>query len=258
MLRGALTEPGHLTIRRATPAPWLPLAACLLMLTLAAGAASAQTRRDGAADGVAGKVAELENKVALLESEVALLRERLEALLGKQPDSQVYTVPVGESPVRGAPGAPLTLVMLGDYQSDYTARAQHVVNRLLATYPQRVRFVYKHYPLTDLHPLASEAALAGLAAERQGLFWEYHDQLFRNARRLDAALLVVLAEQVGLDLTRFDRDRRSLWALERLAADEKQAVTLDVAGLPTLYLNGRLLPTWRYDYLQEQVERAPQ
>jgi protein-disulfide isomerase len=210
-------------------------------------------RRDGAP--LADKVGELENRIVLLESEVASLRDRLEALLGAEPRYRVQQLPVGESPVRGAPDGPVTLVMFGDYQSDYTARAQHVVQRLLETYPRRLRFVYKHYPLTQLHPIANDAALAALAAERQGLFWELHDQLFLNARRLDPTLILVLAEQVGLDLTRLERDRRSLWALERLSADEKLATSVGVAGLPSLFLNGRLMPTWRFDYLQAQVDK---
>ncbi len=194
-----------------------------------------------------------------LEGEVALLRERLEALLGESPDERIRIVPVDQSPVRGATGATggmVTLIMFGDYQSDYTARAHHAVSRLLKSFPSRVRAVFKHYPLTQLHPLANEAALAALAAERQGLFWEYHDQLFLNYRRLDSAMLLVLAEQVGLDLSRFNQDRRSLWALERLAGDEKLATSLGVKGLPTLYLNGRMLPTWRYDYLESQLEKV--
>ncbi len=253
-----MTDPATLTRRWALLPPCLRalLLRCLLLLSLlapAAGNLHAQTA--AAPPELPTRVAELENKVALLESEVAALRDRLEALLGKEPGSQIVSVPIGDSPLRGNPNAPITLVMFGDYQSDYTARAQYVVKRLLATYPQRLRFVYKHYPLTQLHPLANDAALAALAAERQGLFWEYHDLLFQNARRLDNAVLLVLAEKAGLDVTRFDRDRRSLGALERLQADEKLGTTLGVAGLPTLYVNGRLMPTWRYDYLQSQIDK---
>jgi protein-disulfide isomerase len=249
-----LHEPARAS--RVRPLCALPLPAVLLLGALLLGAPTlhAQSRSPQAPD-LSGKVTELENKVALLESEVALLRDRLEALLGKEPGNKVQNVPIGESPVRGNPNAAITLVMFGDYQSDYTARAQYVVKRLLEAYPQRLRFVYKHYPLTQLHPLASDAALAALAAERQGLFWEYHDRLFQNTRRLDNSVLLVLAEQVGLDLTRFDRDRRSLSVLERLQVDEKLAATLGVAGLPTLYLNGRLMPTWRFDYLQGQIDK---
>jgi protein-disulfide isomerase len=241
---------------RPACAPWPLLLALALWLACALPAA-AQTRPSapaGAPD-LPARVVDLENKVALLESEVAVLRDRLEALLGKQPGDQVQSVPIGASPVRGNPNAPITLVMFGDYQSDYTARAQYVVKRLLEAYPQRLRFVYKHVPLTQIHPMSNDAALAALAAERQGLFWEYHDRLFQNSRRLDNSLLLVLAEQTGMDLARFDRDRRSLAVLERLQADEKLASTLGVAGLPTLYLNGRLMPTWRYDYLKEQIDK---
>jgi protein-disulfide isomerase len=249
-----LHEPARAS--RVRPLCALPLPAVLLLGALLLGAPTlhAQSRSPQAPD-LSGKVTELENKVALLESEVALLRDRLEALLGKEPGNKVQNVPIGESPVRGNPNAAITLVMFGDYQSDYTARAQYVVKRLLEAYPQRLRFVYKHYPLTQLRPLASDAALAALAAERQGLFWEYHDRLFQNTRRLDNSVLLVLAEQVGLDLTRFDRDRRSLSVLERLQVDEKLAATLGVAGLPTLYLNGRIMPTWRFDYLQGQIDK---
>jgi protein-disulfide isomerase len=228
----------------------------LLGCTLGALAAPATAQQRAAgSDALANRVADLENKVALLESEVAAMRDRLEALLGKDPGAQVQNVPIGDSPVRGNPAGSVTLVMFGDYQSDYTARAQYVVKRLLEAYPQRLRFVYKHDPLTQQHPMANDAALAALAAGKQGLFWQYHDLLFQNSRRLDGNLLLVLAEQAGLDLTRFDRDRRSLWALERLQADEKLAAQLGVAGLPALYLNGRLMPTWRYDYLQDQINK---
>lgn len=243
----------------------LPSFRPLLLLALLAacgaiysGSAWAQGGSDRNVPTLEEKIGSLESKVIFLEGEVALLRERLEALLGESPDERIRIVPVADSPVRGATGGAgsmLTLVMFGDYQSDYTARAHHAVSRLLKSFPNRVRAVFKHYPLTQLHPLANEAALAALAAERQGRFWEYHDQLFLNYRRLDSSMLLVLAEQVGLDLSRFNQDRRSLWALERLAGDEKLATSLGVKGLPTLYLNGRMLPTWRYDYLESQIEK---
>ncbi len=226
-----------------------PICAVLALWPTTAGLAQSR------AQDLDRKVARLEEKVATLESEVTVLRERLQTLLGLEPESRVFDVPVGASPQRGAANAPITLVMFGDYQSDYTARAQHVVSRLLKAYPQRLRFVYKHYPLTQVHPLATEAALAALAAERQEAFWSYHDQLFQHTRRLDSTVLLVLAEQGGLDITRFDRDRRSLWALERLAEDEQHATQLDVAGVPTLFLNGRKMATWRYDYLERQIAR---
>lgn len=225
----------------------------LLAILAVAGASSAFAQEEQ--QGLEQKVTELEQKVLLLESELAQLRERLETLVPDQFDQRVRSLPPGDSQVQGELEAQVTLVMFGDYQSDYSARAQHAIRQVLRDFPNRVRYIYKHYPLTQLHPLANDAALAALAAERQGRFWEYHDQLFLNTRRLDANVLLVLAEQVGLDLSRFNVDRNSLWALGRLSEDEKLATAAGLTGVPSVFLNGRPMTTWRYDYLRQQVAR---
>jgi len=225
----------------------LPLLA--LLAVGAVGQAAAQNN-------LSERVERLEQEQARLRTELALLRDRLDALLGPVGDERIYTIPVGNSPVRGNPDANVTLVEFGDYQSDYAQRAEHVVKRLLQEYPRRLRFVFKHYPLTAVHPQAQEAALAALAAQRQEQFWKMHDLLFQNTHRLEPALYLILAEQVGLDVTQFDRDRRSLWALERMDEDEKAATAASVDAVPTFFLNGRRMETWRYDYLKAQIEDA--
>ena len=197
----------------------------------------------------------LQRRVTLLESELAALREQLQELVGTELRYQVQEVQLGSSPVRGGQHAPITLVLFGDYQSDYTARAHQVVLRLLAAFPDDLRYIFKHYPLTEQHPFANDAALAAVAAEEQGLFWEFHDKLLENTRRLDLTITLLLAEEVGLDLPAFDAARRSIMALSRLAADEKEATRLNVSGVPALFLNGRLLSTWRHDYLHDQIEQ---
>ncbi len=196
----------------------------------------------------------LEAEYLLLKGEVALLRERLSGLLGPPGAERIYDLSVGNSPTRGRSDAPITLIEFGDFQSDYATRATHVVNRLLAEFPEPLRFVYKHYPLSSLHPQANEAALAALAAEKQERGWEMHDLLFQNSRRLDPNLYLLLAQQLGLDLSQFDQDRRSLWALERLSEDEKAAVGADVRGVPAFFLNGRRMENWRYGFLKSKIE----
>ncbi len=196
----------------------------------------------------------LEREYLEMKNQVNLLRERLEEALGPAEERRIHEFSVGESPVRGNPDAPLTLIEFGDFQSYYSTRARHVVNRLLEEYPDDLRFVFKHYPLTTLHPQANEAALAALAADRQERGWEMHDLLFQNTRRLEPNLYLVLAQQLGMDLVRFDQERRSLWALERLAEDEKQAVRTGVNAVPTFFLNGRRLKSWRYDFVKARVE----
>ena len=201
------------------------------------------------------RLAELERSQLELKNRLILLEDRLNALLGESEPARVYDIPVGNAPVRGNPDAALTLVVFGDYQSDYCARAQYALNRLLEAYPRELRIVYKQYPLRTLHPNAYYAALAALAAGKRGRFWEMNELLFRNGRVLQPSIYPVLASQIGLDLPAFERDRISLWALERMAEDEKDAVKAEVRGVPALYLNGRRLSAWRLDFVKAQVDR---
>ncbi len=204
---------------------------------------------------LADRVERLEIENLELRAELNLLRERIALLLGPEGDTRINRILDGESPVRGPPEAPLTLVEFGDFQSDYTTRAFHVVRRLLEEYPDSLRFIFKHYPITALHPQANEAALAALAAERQQKGWEMHDLLLQNSRRLEPTLYLLLAQQLELDLPLFERDRRSLWALERLSEDDKAAVGAEVVGVPTFFLNGRRLKNWRYGHVKGEIEK---
>jgi len=239
-----------------------PLAA--LLLPLRPGVPLAQASRPAAPSAAqAGSSPELSQRMTGLErdqmelrTDLAALRERLDALLGPSPDTRIFKIGVGNAPVRGGAEASITLVVFGDYQSVYSVRAHFVVKRLLEEYPNAIRVVYKQYPLPpNVHPQAQDAALAALAAEKQGKFWELHELLYQNTRRLDANLYTVLAEQAGLSLTQFERDRRSPEVQQRLADDEQSATLASVPGVPALYLNGRLLPTWRYDYVRTLIEQ---
>jgi protein-disulfide isomerase len=223
------------------------------MLAGAPGSAQAQARAP--APDVTQRMTQLERDQMDLKAEVAALRERLDALLGPSADSRPVKLLAGNAPVRGNPDAAITLVLFGDYQSVYSVRAYYVVKRLLEDYPTAIRVVYKQYPLPPaLHPQALDAALAAIAAERQGKFWELTDLLYQNSRRLDATLYPVLADQAGLNLAQFEKDRRSPDAQARLSEDEQSAVGASVPGVPALFLNGRMLPQWRYDYVRAQIE----
>lgn len=197
----------------------------------------------------------LETEYLQLKNEVTILRERLGALLGPQGEERIHEIAVGDSPVRGNVEAPLTLIEFGDFQSEYAARASHVIRRLLEEYPDRLRFVFKHFPITSVHAEAHEAALASLAAEKQERAWEMYDLLFKSTRRLDPNIYLLLAQQLNLDLSGFDRDRRSLWALERMDMDEKSAVRAGITAVPTFFLNGRRMKSWRYDFLKSQIDQ---
>ena len=220
----------------------------LALLWLFPAALSAQ-------DDAQKRIAELERSQLDLKNRLILMEDRLNALLGETEPARVYDIPAGNSPVRGNPDAALTLVVFGDYQSDYSARAQYALYRLLEAYPRELRVDYKQSPLRTLRPNAHDAALAAIAAGKQNRFWEMHELLFRNGRALQPAIYPLLASQIGLDLPAFERDRISLWALERLTEDEKDATKAEVKAVPALYLNGRPLSSWRFDTVKTQVDR---
>ncbi|MBI3994251.1 MAG: thioredoxin domain-containing protein [Candidatus Lambdaproteobacteria bacterium] len=207
-------------------------------------------------EALTARVQELEAQHTKLENQILELTDRLNVLLGAPERQDVFVIPLGESPIRGNPQAPVTLTVFGDYQSGYTARAQAVVQLLLEEFSNQLRYVYKHFPLSARNAQANEAALSAIAAQRQNKFWEMHDALFRNSRRLEPNLYLVLAEQNGLDLLQFQSDRNSLWTLERLSEDEKLGAKLGVADVPAFFLNGRRMSTWRHDYLKEQIRRV--
>ena len=215
----------------------------------------AAAQRSGNDTSIAQRLEALEAQQRLLRNEVLVLQDRLNAIAPVDDPNRVFEIPIGASPLLGEPSAPLTLVVFGDYQSAYSNRAQAVVDSLLDAYPGQLKVVHKHLPLTDRHPNAGAAALSAIAAQLQDKFWDMHHRLIRYSRRLDADILPLLATEIGLDIVRFQSDRNSLLALERLGEDERLAARLGVDAVPTFFLNGRRMATWRLDYLREQIDR---
>ena len=108
--------------------------------------------------------------------------------------------------MRGPDRAPVTLVEYGDFECPYCGRAEPAVRELLAGYGD-LRYVWRHLPLTDVHPHALLAAEGAEAAARQGKFWEMHDQLLDHQGALTAKDLIRYAAELGLDIEQFTRDR---------------------------------------------------
>ena len=140
--------------------------------------------------------------------------------------------------IRGPEGAPVTLVEYGDFECPYCGQAEPVVRRLLADFGD-VRYVWRHLPLTDVHPGAQLAAEASEAAAGQGAFWEMHDLLFQHQDDLRPVSLVRYAAELGLDVDRFrDELRKHAWS-SRVAEDVDSADLSGVSGTPTFFINGR-------------------
>lgn len=140
--------------------------------------------------------------------------------------------------VRGPETARLILVY-GDYECPYTRRAYREIERIERERPDGIRFAFRHFPLTDIHPHALAASRAAEAAAAQGRFWEMHDTLFHRQKALEDEDLRRYADELGLDLAQFDRERGGDAALERIERDYRSGLESgQVLGTPTLFIDG--------------------
>lgn len=140
----------------------------------------------------------------------------------------------------GSPSAAVTLVEYGDFECPTCAQAYHAVNLLLTHFGQDLRFVFRHFPLREVHPHAQIAAEAAEAAGAQQRFWAMHRFLFENALHLDARALNRYAEQAQLDLRRFDYEMGHHVYLPRVQAHLDSGASSGVRGTPTFFVNGLL------------------
>jgi len=155
-------------------------------------------------------------------------------------DATVHRVPIDGAPARGDAAALVTLVAFSDYQCPFCRRGDETVEALRATYGSKLRVVMRQKPL-PFHDRARPAALAALAADEQGKFWEMHEQLFKNNRALGDADLARIAGEIGLDVAKWRAAMTSTAIAERLAEDSALADSLSVRGTPSFFINGRML-----------------
>ena len=142
--------------------------------------------------------------------------------------------------VRGEAAAPLILEY-GDYECPYSRQAFRAIERVERELSGRLRFAYRHFPLTQIHPHALAAAATAEAAARQGRFWEMHELLFHRQKALEDDDLRAYATEIGLDVARFDRDRADDEVLARIERDVASGeATGLVRGTPTLFVDGIL------------------
>jgi protein-disulfide isomerase len=138
----------------------------------------------------------------------------------------------------GASHAPVTVVEYGDFECPNCKQAAPAVRLLLERYPGRVRLVYRHFPLEEVHPHALQAALAAEAAAGQGKFWPMHDLLFDNQRHLKLPQLRGYAQRLELDLLRYDAEMEGELYLQRVREQVEGGERSGVRGTPTFFLNG--------------------
>ncbi|MEO3768979.1 Na+/H+ antiporter NhaA [Micromonospora sp. B9E7] len=165
---------------------------------------------------------------------------RARALLGVTESIVDLMLPVdpNRDHMRGPVDAPVTVVEYGDFECPYCGQAEPVVRELLADFAN-IRYVWRHLPLTDVHPHAQLAAEAAEAAGEQGAFWEMHDLLLTHQDALSPTDMLGYAEQLGLNLDMFREHVAKRMGVDRIAEDVDSADLSGVTGTPTFFINDR-------------------
>jgi len=162
----------------------------------------------------------------------------VEAPVTQTPRFVRYDVPTDGFYSIGPKDAPITIVEFSDYQCPYCRRWHNEVYQpLLASYPGKIRLVYRNLPLTSIHPDAMSAAEAALCAGEQNAYWQYHEKLFDNTA-LGTSVYMQYAQELGLDTTSFEACITEHKYKETIQADSDFAVNLGVSSTPTFFING--------------------
>jgi protein-disulfide isomerase len=144
-------------------------------------------------------------------------------------------------PALGSSSAPVTIVEFSDFQCPFCLRASPTLKQVRQTYGDKVRIVWKDFPLTQIHPQAFKASEASHCAAEQNKFWEYHDKLFASQQALQPESLKQYAKDLGMDAAKFDACLDASKYAERVRDNVSAGAQLGVNSTPTLYINGRRL-----------------
>ena len=159
--------------------------------------------------------------------------------------------------VQGPASAPLTLVEYADYECPDSRRAWPIVKALQRRFGPRLRFVFRHFPLRQIHEFAEHAAEVAEAAGAQGKYWEMHDRLYERQFALDDVYLIEYAADLGLDAARVQRELETHVHRAHVRADIKDGLESGVKGTPTFFVNGvRFRGPWDEEKLSQALEQS--
>ena len=164
--------------------------------------------------------------------------------------------PVSEKDhLQGDKNAAIELVEYGDYQCPHCGRAYPIIKEIQKKLGSKLKFVFRNFPLAEAHPNATNAAIASEAAAEQGKFWEMHDSLFEHQNSLRDSSLLKYAGQIGLDITKFEKDFDRQDIQDKVADDFESGVRSGVNGTPTFFINGKKYnDSWDEDILLGYLE----
>src|SRR3989339_188654 len=160
------------------------------------------------------------------------------ALASEPVEDGVFDLETTDDPSLGSSSAQVTIVEFADFGCPYSQESSFVVRELALQYPEDVRFIYRDFPLVDLHPIAQKAAEAGECAQDQGKFWEYHDKLYQNQNDLTEERLVEFAAELNMNVYQFESCVTSGRYANEVLDDYPAGGEAGVRGTPTFFING--------------------
>jgi protein-disulfide isomerase len=140
--------------------------------------------------------------------------------------------------IQGKPTAPIELVEYGDYQCPHCGHAYPIIKNVQQSLGADLKFVFRNFPIAEVHPDAFNAAVAVEAAGLQHKFWEMHDIIFENQQALDFESLFLYADSIGLDVERFKNDIQKNTVSDKVEMDFESGVRSGVNGTPSFFING--------------------
>jgi protein-disulfide isomerase len=162
---------------------------------------------------------------------------------------------ITDAPIKGPADAPVAVVVYTDFQAPVGVKLAPVLEQVLAKYPQQVKLVYKNFPLKSKHGFAGRAAVAALAAERQGKFWDFYNLLFANYQGLHQKKIEEFAANLGMDVAQFKKDMRDSRMSAKIQQDMSEGAAAGVRVPPTVFVNGRIVREVTLEGISAGVEK---
>lgn len=179
--------------------------------------------------------------IARREEFLQSLRSQSKVVINLMPPSSRIKLAVDGAPFRGGAQAPVTIIEFSDFHCPFCNKVQPTITQVLARYGDKVKLVYRHLPIDQLHPQARKAAEASMCANEQGRFWDYHDKLYTNGPDASPEKLKAIAQSIGLDGAAFESCLMNGKYQAAVQKEVEEGARLGISGTPTFFINGRIL-----------------
>ncbi|MGI8668830.1 MAG: thioredoxin domain-containing protein [Aridibacter sp.] len=174
----------------------------------------------------------------------------------KEPQPFLQSISADDDPFYGKQNAPVTVIMFTDFQCPACAATHPILKQVIAEYGDKIKFIVRDFPLTQIHENAFNAALAANAANKQGKYFEYTELLYDNNKSLDVESLKKYATEAGLDVKKFEKDFADKTLAEEIRKDMKDGESYGVNSTPSIFVNGYKVRTLSASAFRKAIERA--